>query len=132
MGAPTSSVFSKIYLQFLEKTKIFNILIKNQVIGYFWYVDDILIVYNGKNTDIHKVLELFNNVSRTLSFTIEEEKDNSINFLDISIYKSHTICFNIYRKPTATDIIIPKNSNHPPEHKMSAIRYLANQLSPTP
>ena len=36
--------------------------------------------------------------------------------------------FNIYRKPTTADTIIPNNSNHPPEQRMAAIRYLDNQL----
>ena len=35
-------------------------------------------------------------------------------------------------KLTATDIIIPNNSRHPPEHKLSAIRYLTTRLSTYP
>jgi len=45
MGAPTSSILSEIYLQYLENTEIFDILLKHHIIGYFRYVDDILIVY---------------------------------------------------------------------------------------
>jgi hypothetical protein len=40
--------------------------------------------------------------------------------------------FSIYRKPTATVIIIPKNSCHTPEHKSAAARYLTNRLSTYP
>ena len=40
--------------------------------------------------------------------------------------------FSIYRKPMATDIIIPNDSCHPPEHKLAAIRYLTNCLSTYP
>ena len=42
--------------------------------GYFRYVDGILIVYRNKNTDIYEVLNSFNCLSPTLSLTIEEEK----------------------------------------------------------
>jgi len=35
MGAPTSSIFSEIYLQFLENTKIYDILHKTRVEGDF-------------------------------------------------------------------------------------------------
>jgi len=42
MGAPTSSITSKIYLQFIENTKIYDILWYSKVEGYFRYVDDIL------------------------------------------------------------------------------------------
>ena len=33
----------------------------------------------------------------------------------------------MYRKPTSTDILIPSESNHPTEHKISAIRYLQDR-----
>jgi hypothetical protein len=59
--------------------------------------------------------------------------ENGINFLDITISKvDHKISFNVYRKPTATDIIIPNDSCHPPEQKLAAIKYLINRLSTYP
>ena len=42
-------------------------------VRYFQYVD-ILIVYKDEHTDIHLVLDLFNNAFPTLLFTIKEEK----------------------------------------------------------
>ena len=76
MGAPSSSILSEIYLQFLQNTHIYNTLPQHQITGYFRYVDDILIVYNNSNTDIHKVLDQFNSISPTLTFTIETEWTN--------------------------------------------------------
>ena len=129
MGAPTSSIFSEIYLQHLENTKIFNILRDHQLIGYFRYMDNILLVYKNGLKNIHEILKLFNNISPTLTFTMEKELNNSINFLDITICKTnHDISLNIYRKPTASDTVIPNDSGHPLEHKMAAIRYLTNRL----
>jgi hypothetical protein len=58
--------------------------------------------------------------------------DNHINFLDISIQnKGNKLLFNIrvYRKPTATDVIIPKDSCHPPEQKHAAIRHMINRIN---
>jgi hypothetical protein len=40
--------------------------------------------------------------------------------------------FGIYRKPTATDIMIHNKSCHPSEHKWSGITYLINQLRTYP
>jgi hypothetical protein len=113
MRAPTSSIFSEIHLNFLENTIIYNIL-EHKIIGYFCYMDNILIVYKDSNTNIHKVQNLFNEVSPTIFFTIEEEENNSINFLDISNYKNNGISFKIYRKFTTTDLIIPYDLNQPP------------------
>jgi hypothetical protein len=60
---------------------------------------------------------------------MEKEFNNSVNFLDITIYKTdHNIPFNIYRKPTATDTIIPNDLCHPPEYKMPALSHLAIRL----
>jgi hypothetical protein len=87
MGAPTSSILSEIYLQYIEHTKIFEILIHHNILGYFRYVDDILIEFNSKSTDIHEVFNSFNSLSSTLKFTMESETDNKINFLDITILK---------------------------------------------
>jgi hypothetical protein len=48
--------------------------------------------------------------------------------LDITITKQRdSLAFEIYRKPTATDIIIPNDSCHPREHK-AAIRYYYNRM----
>ena len=60
---------------------------------------------------------------------MEEESDNKINFLDITISKEeNNISFNTYRKPATTDTIIPSDSCHPLEHKFAAMRYLTNKL----
>jgi hypothetical protein len=53
---------------------------------------------------------------------MEEEIENKINFLDITISKTEkNISFNTYRKLPATDILIQKDSRHPPEHKLAVI-----------
>jgi hypothetical protein len=65
-----------------------------------------------------------------IKFTIEKELHNSINFYDPSIHpRENEIEFTIYRKPTQTDIIIPNDSCHPCENKMSSINYLVNRLN---
>jgi hypothetical protein len=68
-----------------------------------------------------------------MTFVMEEKINNSINFLDITISKDENkISFNAYRKVTATHIVIPNYSCHPPEQKLAAIRYLVNRLSTYP
>ena len=129
MGAPTSSILSDIYLQYFENTIIFDILTQHKIAGYFRYVDDILVIYNETLKNIHTVLDVFNELSPTLTFTLETETDTNINLLDISIFTTNdSVQFKIYRKPTATDTLIPSDSNHPMAHKLSAIHYLANRL----
>jgi len=127
MGAPTLSIFSEIYLQHIENTDILDILVKYLIVGYFQYVDDI-IVQNKTTTNIFEVFNIFNNLTPTMKFTIEEEIDND-NILDITTLKeAENLSFDIYRKPTKTDTIIPNDSCHPLEHKLAALSYLANRM----
>jgi len=130
MGAPSSAVLSEIYLQHLEYTGIIKIIIQNNIDDYFRYVDYTLIIYDENSTAIHEVHREFNSLDPTIKFTIETETENSINFLDISIQnEGNRLSINIYRKPTATDVIIPKVSSHPPEQKQAAIRHLVNRMN---
>jgi hypothetical protein len=52
MGAPTSSILSEFYLKHLENSKIYDLLLKFNIIGYFRYVDKLLIIYSERTTDI--------------------------------------------------------------------------------
>ena len=129
MGAPTSTILSEVYLQQMENTTIYELLIKHKVESYFRYVDDILVMYRDDKTNIHRVLGGFNNLVPSMKFTLEKEQNNKINVLDITITKNHDgLSFAIYRKPTPTHIKIPTDSCHPREHKTAAIRYYCNRM----
>jgi len=63
-----------------------------------------------------------------MQLTMEEELENKINSLEITISKDEkNTQFATYRKPTTTDII-PNDSCHPTKQKLAAIRYLRNCL----
>jgi hypothetical protein len=129
MGAPTSSNLSELFLQHIEETKLTPITKKLHLIKYLWYVDDILIIFDNRHTDINSITQEFNSLHNNIHFTHEEEQDKHINYLDITIQRhdSH-LSFSVYRKPTYTDSIIPHDSNHPTQHKYAAIRFLYNRL----
>ena len=125
MEAPTSSIFSEFYRQYQENSRIYDLLRSHNIAGYFRYVDDILIVYNGSTTNIEDLLHCFNSLTPKLKF----RSGTKINFLDLTIQREHNnFSIDIYRKPTFTDTIIPSDSCHPEEHKLAAIRYLYNSL----
>jgi len=128
MGTPTSSIFSETYLHYIENTKVFELLLRYKVKGYFRYNDDILIMHKDDRTNIHNMLQDFNRLIPRIKFTLEKEENNKINFLDITIAKNYdSLSFEIYRKPTTTDVIIPNDSYQPKEHKTAAIRYFHNR-----
>jgi nucleoside-specific outer membrane channel protein Tsx len=88
MGTPTSAILTETFMQYLEHTIIVDILKKYQIIDYYRYVDDILIICNAETTNINNTLDEFNLIHPKIKFTIEEEQDNKINYLDITIVKT--------------------------------------------
>ena len=56
--------------------------------------------------------------------------NNKIKFLDVTIMKEQgKFAFNMHRKPTTTDPIIPNDSCHIHEHKHAALTYLTNRMT---
>jgi hypothetical protein len=130
MGAPTSAILAEVFMQHYEHNYIINILQKHNVTDYYQYIDDILIIYNEDNTNIDNTLTEFNTIHPNIQYTIEKQNDNTLNYLDISMEQvNRKWTFGIYRKPTATDLIIHNSSCHPREHKNAAIRFLVNRLN---
>jgi hypothetical protein len=133
MGAPFSGLTAEFFFQNLEDTHFTHLFNKHKITAYFRYVDDILIIYDSHHTDIQNIQEDFNNLHLSMKFTAEPESNNQINFIDITLHRTPTNWItSIYRKPYFTDSIIPYSSNHPPQHKYAAIRYLYNRLNIPP
>jgi hypothetical protein len=133
VGAPTSAIIAETYLQNLEHNQVYNLLTKNKIIGYFRYVDDILIVYDKNKTHNDTMITEFNTLHPTINFTVENEENKKLNFLDLTIHREHNkLDYTIYRKLTSTDIHIHNSFCHPNEHKLASINYLTNRVHTYP
>jgi hypothetical protein len=129
MAAPSSVLLAEIYLKFLEHNQILNQLTNHKILSNHRYVDDVLIMYNILNTDINKTQSHFNSLRHKIQFSIENEVNNQINFIDITVLRLHSnLQFRIFSKHT-TDIMIRNTTCHPTEHKMSGINYLINRIT---
>jgi hypothetical protein len=79
----------------MEHTHIYLILIKQQIITYFRYINDILIIYDQSKTNIDHTLNEFDKLQQTINFTIEEHE--SINYLDLEIHQNDkNLQFSVY------------------------------------
>ena len=69
---------------------------------------------------------MFNLYHDTLKFTYEVGKNNSLNFLNISLIRNHdnSIITNWYRKDTDSGRFINFFSKHPTHHKIGVIKNL--------
>jgi nucleoside-specific outer membrane channel protein Tsx len=70
MGAPTSAILAEVFILYLEHTTIIDILTKFQIIDYYRYVDDILIIYNTRTPNIDNTLCEFNKIHPKIKFTM--------------------------------------------------------------
>jgi hypothetical protein len=132
MGAPTSAIIAETCLQNLEHNQIYNFLTKYKIIGYFRYVDDILIIYDINNTHTDTMINEFNTIHPTVNFTVKNEENNKLNFLDLTIHRKHNKLDYTKKKSTTKDILIHNSSCHPTEHKLASINYLTNRLHSYP
>jgi hypothetical protein len=134
MGSPISGTLANLYMNHLETTKIMNAEnpFFDKIIYWHRYVDDIICLFEGEENQCNELLQYLNSISQKIKFTIEIQKQE-INFMDLTIYKNiNKHEFKIFRKPSQTDLIINKNSNHPWQQKMSSFYSMVHRLINVP
>ena len=98
-----------------------------QILTWWRYRDDILVIYHGTTEDFQHLIEQLNRMHPTLKFTYEAS-NISINYLDLTIFKSKSfqttgiLDTKVYRKPTETYQYLHRKSSHPP-HVFNAFIY---------
>jgi hypothetical protein len=78
-------------------------------------VDDMFMIYNQKKKNTQESISgQLNKQNKALHFTITEEKNKQISYLDVNtLNRQGTIELDISRKPTITNITINNTSCHP-------------------
>lgn len=128
MGSPLGPILADIFMSNLE-TKL-NKFSKNKPQLWIRYVDDILCIFHNKQ-DIDDVLQRINKWHKNIKFTIEKEKENQINFLDVLIIRNvntNKYETTIYKKPTSTNLYLLYESNQPRKYKLGLIRSLSIRI----
>jgi hypothetical protein len=133
MDSPLSGIIVVIFLQHLEQQILKHILEGQVIVYYTRYVDDIFIIYNQDKIGLEQILEQFNKQQKALQFTVTEENNKQIPYLDLNITnKLGTVGIDIYRKPTTTDVTISNTSCHPEEQKMATYKNWLHRLHKLP
>jgi hypothetical protein len=69
--SPSSAILSEIFLQYIKCNYAVQIGGQHKLLGYFQYLDRIMIIYNHNFNDINIVLQYFNQVRPQPQFTLE-------------------------------------------------------------
>nr|CAI5842688.1 unnamed protein product [Callosobruchus analis] len=93
------------------------------------YVDDLLLAL--PKDQIQHVLTTFNGFNPNLQFTVEEERNNSIPFLDMVVMRdpsTNALCTKWYRKSMSSGRYINFHSYHHPRMKRNLVLALKNRV----
>nr|VZH95918.1 unnamed protein product [Spirometra erinaceieuropaei] len=124
MGSPISRFIAEAVLQQL------GLLVFQHHKPKFWarYVDDTFVVIDRDQLLTFK--ERLNAVFPDIQFTMEEEENNQLAFLDVLVCRKDYggLETKVFRKATNTMQILNFNSNHPISHKRSCVRTLYRRV----
>ena len=133
IGSLLGSLISEVFMSSLE-VKIFQLghpLLPCISMGRR-YLDDVLCVWTGSEEQLGDFLTHLNSFYPSIIFTMEIGGQR-IDFLDLIIsILSDRYTFEIYRKDTATDILIHGSSFCPSSHKVAAFNSYIHRLVPLP
>ena len=101
--------------------------------GYYGrYVDDIFLFWEDQ-CNIHKFHKYLNDIDKRIQCTIKMEAQRKINFLGITLERQTTwLVYDIYRKNNNSNTIIPANSHHSIQNKITAFRSTINRVKILP
>ncbi|BHF81178.1 hypothetical protein SprV_0702430800 [Sparganum proliferum] len=124
MGSPISGLIAEAVLQKLEK-RLFG---EYKPKFCARYVDDTFVIIDQDKITYYE--ELLNSIIPDLQFTMEEEVESKLSFLDVLVYRQPDgkLATSVYRKPTNTLQMLSYNSNHPLQHKRSCVRTLYRRV----
>ena len=104
MGFPLSPTLANAFLMYHEKNWLGDCPLEYRPLHYRRYVDDILVLLNLVE-HLKRFHSCLNSRHLNISFTIENEKDNRISFLDVNIIREKDkFRTSVYRKPTFSGI----------------------------
>ena len=133
MGSPISGTMAEIFLQQLENTHVKHLIEAKLLFFYIMYVDDILVIYDSTLTTPDSIQRYLSTIHNNIQLNPTHENNFSVSFLDlIFTRKPSHLDIDIHRKNTTTDTTINFLSNHPPEHKLAAYRFLIRRMFTLP
>lgn len=109
MGSPLSPILAKILMTHLIDTILGSLDFKPKFLAL--YVDDSFWVVDSDQ--LNPIFNKLNQYHPKIKFTLEKEKKNTLNFLDVSVIRDElTLITNWYSKPFSSDRLLNYFSHH--------------------
>ncbi|XP_023230812.1 uncharacterized protein LOC111630885, partial [Centruroides sculpturatus] len=124
MGSPLSPILAELIMRNIENRIFHAPLTIHYPIMYLQYVDDILIAWDSSAEDLDKFIQMLASIYPTINFTVEEEQENTISFLDLEVHRYPELTFAVHHKNNRGPDIIPVTAFQPPSFVNSAITSL--------
>lgn len=126
MGSPLSPIIATMVMDSLFDYVIPRLPFQPPFIKK--YVDDVICAIPSDL--INQVQAIFNSFNPHLQFTVEEEENNSIPFLDTKIIRNENniLILDWYQKPTNSGRYINYYSHHPLNQKVNIIKAMKNRI----
>ena len=126
MGSPIGPLLADIFMSKLENGPLSQTI--RQFPCYCRYVDDIFVIGNHE-LDFRALLNDFNTAHPNIKFSLEQEVDGCLNFLDVSLRKRDdgTLSRSVYRKSTWTGQYVHFDSFTPLKLKRNLIKSLTTR-----
>jgi hypothetical protein len=127
MGSPLGPLFANIFMSHFERkhaTKLKELGINL----WFRYVDDIFATFT-RNANLNDILNYLNIQHPNIEFTIENEIDNKLPFLDTTVYRGPTkYNTTMFRKKTFTGVYLNWTSLTAKRYKIGLIYCLLDRI----
>ena len=126
MGSPLSPIVANLYMEAFESRALETAILKPKL--WLRYVDDIFAVWGYGEEPLNTLHDHLNSQHPAIQFTIEQEVDGRIPFLDILVERKDTsVHTSVFRKKTHTDRYINFNSHHHPRILTGVIKCLKDR-----
>ena len=120
IDSPVSALVAHLYMEFFEELALETAPTRPRL----WkrYVDDTFCILRKVSTE--ELLHHLNGVRPTIKFTVEQEEDRTLPFLDMLLRRREngSLDVSVYRKPTHTDQYLHFESHHPTHVKEGVVR----------
>ena len=124
MGSPLGPTLANLFLVYYERKWLEKCPLQFRPKYYHKDVDHIFLMFESRN-HVKEFLKYRNSRHPNIQFTCEEEPNNKISFLEISVTKiNNKLTTSLYRKKTSSGVYLNFNSFLPMDYKKGLIHTL--------